>query len=69
MIKTHFKNKSLASPMFVFNFPEELQHYFWRGYSDGDGCFCIKKQNNKKKTGDWSLCGPYEKDWGLKKYY
>ena len=65
LIKTKFTNKSFDSPWFVFDFPEELQHYFWRGYSDGDGCFYKKYSYT---GGAWSLHGPYDKDWSAEEH-
>jgi hypothetical protein len=59
LIKEYYLNKSIESPWFVSDFPKELQHYFWRGYSDGDGCFYKRKDG----AGGWSLSGSYEKDW------
>lgn len=39
-----------------------MQNYFWRGYSDGDGCFC-----NSTHHRGWSLSGPINKNWEAEK--
>jgi hypothetical protein len=40
--------------------PENLQHYWFRGLSDGDGCFYV---NDKSKYGQFVLASSYNQDW------
>lgn len=59
LIENDYLNKSLASPNKILSkIPKNLKHYFWLGYSDGDGCFYCKNT-----TFQYSLTGAYEQDW------
>lgn len=51
--------KSTASACKILSkIPEHLQHYWFRGLVDGDGCFYIK--NNEKEI---TIASSYEQDW------
>lgn len=53
----HIKSGASADKILAA-IPENLQHYWWRGYFDGDGCFyCGRKQT------ECSISGPYHQDW------
>jgi hypothetical protein len=41
--------------------PEHLHYYWFRGLSDGDGCFYIKKNGHKSQR--YSIYGPFNQDW------
>ena len=61
LFKNDFSEKSFKSPTKILKYiPNELKHYFWRGYSDADGCFYISKN---KKTFQYAMAGSYEQDW------
>lgn len=56
-----YKNKSIISPNKILScIPENLRHYWWRGYSDADGCFYINIENYLRQ---YSIAGSYEQDW------
>jgi hypothetical protein len=60
LIENDYKTKSTVSPIKILNkIPNELKHYFWRGYIDGDGC--ISSSYNKREFAIWSTI---EQDWG-----
>lgn len=44
----------------VNHIPSSLQKYWWRGYSDGDGCFYW---NQKSKYVIYTLASTYDQDW------
>lgn len=55
-----YKNKSVVSANRVLSIiPDELKHYWWRGFSDGDGCFYSNKNYQFFFTGslnqDWDF--------------
>lgn len=61
LFKNEFHIKSFKSPSLILSqIPDNLKHYFWRGYSDADGCFYVSKN---KKTTQYALAGSYEQDW------
>ena len=56
-----FKEKSIISPnKLLKNIPGKLQHYFFRGLIDGDGCFYI---NKKYYTYQFILASTINQDW------
>lgn len=61
--------KSTASPTKILSkIPKTLHNYFWRGMSDGDGCFYFKKRKYKKYQSNsymarYSLSGSFNQDW------
>jgi hypothetical protein len=56
-----YSSKSLVSPQKILShIPNKLKHYWWRGYTDADGCFYI---NRSTSTHHFSICGTYEQDW------
>lgn len=55
-----YGRKSEASPDLILEtIPDNLKHYFWRGYFDGDGCVYI----DKKMGFVVSMAGSYKQDW------
>jgi intein-encoded DNA endonuclease-like protein len=61
LYKNDYSEKSLKSPSKILShIPKNLKHYFWRGYSDADGCFYISKN---KKVFQYALAGSYDQDW------
>jgi hypothetical protein len=56
--------KSKASPTKILSkIPKHLHNYFWRGMSDGDGCFYFKKIKSNSYVRQYFLCGSFEQDW------
>lgn len=61
LIENDYLTKSYATPTKILSIiPENLKHYFWRGYSDADGCFYKRKGG---VGGAYSLAGSYSKNW------
>lgn len=61
LYKNDYNDKSVKSPTNILQkIPENLKHYFWRGYSDADGCFYVSKS---KKCFQYALAGSYQQDW------
>ena len=61
LIENDYLVKSIKSPVKILkHIPEKLKHYFFRGWSDGDGCFFYNK-----KAHCFSICSTYECDWSL----
>jgi hypothetical protein len=63
-----YQNKSFASASQVLDYiPNELEHYWWRGYLDGDGCFCARKQtvNPKNMYFSVSFTSSFDQDWSF----
>ena len=59
--KLNYKNKSNGSHRLAIEYiPENLQHYWLRGYFDADGCIYINKKNH---TRQFTWCSKYEQDW------
>lgn len=57
-----YDSKSLLSPNKILNkIPKNLIHYFYLGWSDGDGCFYYSKT---KKIIQFIISGAYDQDWG-----
>lgn len=56
-----YKLKSHTSPKKILSIiPENIKHYWWRGYIDADGCFYI---NETRNICQFSLSGSYDQDW------
>lgn len=57
--------KSIASPnKILLTIPEELKHYFFLGWSDGDGNFYLQRRNDKKRNiTQYTMSGSYEQKW------
>lgn len=55
-----YTEKSYVSSVVQKSLDENLQHYWWRGYFDADGCICINKKNY---TTHISISSSYEQDW------
>ena len=59
--ENNYMEKSLLSPNKILSkIPENLIHYFFLGWSDGDGCFY---HNTKKTLIQFIISGSYEQDW------
>jgi hypothetical protein len=57
----NYKNKKILSCDKILNtIPVELQHYWWRGFFDGDGCIYF---NHKQRTYQATISGHYEQNW------
>lgn len=62
LIVNDFKEKSYVSPDKILSqIPDNLKHHFFRGYSDGDGCFYI----NKNSTAQFTVASTIEQDWNF----
>lgn len=55
--------KSGANPNILYDIPEDLQKYWWRGYLDADGCIYYNKNRCLKQlcfsltySQDWTFC-------------
>lgn len=58
-----FENKSGKCPSKIINFfDKQVLHYWFRGYSDSDGCFYI---NHKNYLRQYSLASTYDQDWSV----
>lgn len=56
-----YENKSKKSPNMILDvLPENLKHFWWRGYFDGDGCFYY---NEKQSLRQMSICSSFNQDW------
>jgi len=56
-----YLEKSMLSPYKILSkIPENLIHYFYLGWSDGDGCFYY---NTKKTLIQFIISGSHEQDW------
>lgn len=56
-----FQIKSKESPTKILStIPEDLRHYFWRGFFDADGCWYISKTGGEHGC---FLYGSYEQEW------
>jgi hypothetical protein len=57
-----FKYKSIMSPTKILqSIPDEYKSYWWRGYSDADGCFYMREPPDS--IYQFSFAGTYEQDW------
>lgn len=58
-----FMEKSyISAERVIDHIPKHLQHYFWRGYFDGDGCFYSNYSNYKFLV---SITSSFEQDWSF----
>jgi hypothetical protein len=61
LVEHGYLNKKIESADKILSkIPDNLKHYFFRGLSDGDGCFYI---NEKNKCYQYSIASTYEQDW------
>lgn len=52
----NYRKKSKSSKLPILNkMPEKLQKFWWRGFSDGDGCFMMGKRATFVLVGDRAL--------------
>lgn len=59
----NYKIKSGASPEILKIIPEELTHYWWRGYFDADGYIYRIKNNGSGRSKQVSISSVYDQDW------
>jgi DNA-binding transcriptional regulator WhiA len=60
LLEHGYANKSGGSPTSILNaIPDNIKHYWWRGYFDGDGSIAISK-NGCKNLSFWSVM---TQDW------
>lgn len=57
-----YRDKSRIAPIILDNIPKKLHHYWWRGYSDADGCIYIHKE---RRLVQYSVGSTYEQDWSV----
>ena len=63
LIENDYNEKSKLSPDKILSkIPSEYKSYFFRGYSDGDGCFYKYKNNHQ-----YIITSTYEQDWSFMK--
>lgn len=63
LIDNDYDKKSFVSPYKILEkIPHKLKHYFFRGYSDGDGNFY-----KGKNIYQYTIAGHYEQDWTFMK--
>jgi len=55
-----YKDKNI--PLILKDIPEENRKYWWRGYTDGDGCFYF---NLKQRHKDFFYTSYYDQDWSF----
>jgi len=61
LINCDYDKKSKNSPTKILSkIPNELKSYFFRGYSDGDGCFYINNTNHQ-----YIITSTYEQNWNF----
>jgi len=74
LIENDYDKKSFVSPnKILYKIPDNLKHYFFRGYFDGDGCFFLgKNQYQMNITSsyiqDWSFIDDIMVKLGIKNY-
>lgn len=66
LILNGYRNK-IKAPLFLDKIETGLRHYFFRGLSDGDGCFenNIKQIKYKKKGLRFTLSSSCDQDWSF----
>lgn len=65
LIGLDYHIKSDVAPVKVLKtIPEDLRHYWWRGYFDGDGCFYFNEKLRAKKV---QITAGYDHDWSFAK--
>lgn len=61
LYENDYASKSSASADKILSkIPDNLKHYWFRGLSDGDGCFYLNPDGIHTK---YSICSSYEQDW------
>lgn len=56
-----YRSKFNSASKIINTIPDHLKHYWFRGLSDADGCFYIKKPPNQ--LNQFSIAGPYDQNW------
>ena len=57
--ENNYEEKSLESAHLILEkIPDDLKPYWWRGYSDGDGCFYVSD-----KAAQFCFAGSLNQDW------
>jgi len=61
LTENDFRNKSTSTPNKIISLiPDNIKHYFFRGWVDGDGCFYF---NKKRSCRQFYISGAIEQDW------
>lgn len=61
--ENNYHNKSGGCPRSIISkIPKHLQHYWWRGFNDGDGCFYCNKKNKCYRV---LLSSGHDQDWNF----
>jgi len=61
LIENDYDKKSFISPFKILSkIPDNLHQHFYRGYSDGDGCFYINNHNYQ-----YIISGDFKQEWSL----
>jgi hypothetical protein len=59
LIDNDYDKKSLVNPYKILNkIPNELKNHFYRGFSDGDGCYYIKN-----RVCQYAISGTFDQNW------
>lgn len=67
LVENNYKNKN-STPKFINNIDGDLLHYFFRGLTDGDGCFennIHKQKKTHKKQLRFTLSSGCDQDWSF----
>jgi len=63
LLENGYNQKSfISADIIISKIPENLQHYFYRGLIDGDGCFYYKK-NKKSTMRQLTITSTYNQNW------
>lgn len=54
---------SVSADKIISKIPKNLLHYFFRGLSDGDGCFYVNKPKKGSTQRQFSISSTKEQDW------
>ena len=57
----HIKSGASASKI-LLKIPEHLQHYWWRGFIDGDGCFV---RNERNRLNILQITSTFDQGWSF----
>ena len=60
----HIKSGASADKI-LSKIPKKMQHYWWRGYFDGDGCVQISKQRKQCGQCSISITSCYDQNWSF----
>lgn len=60
LIKIGFKEKHKCPNKLLKTIPKKLQHYWFRGFFDGDGCWYFSRQNHLRQC---TISSRYDQNW------